>query len=119
VAPAVRSTKDTHVAACARAILAGNYYPDTQVVSLVTRNIRDFRVRKLAALGIDVQRPDVFLLQLIRQSPEAVAAAYAALRNTLRSEPEPDRLLERLAADGHTQTAEALLDAWQRGAVRL
>jgi hypothetical protein len=35
VAPAVRSTKDTHVAACARAILTGDYYPDTQVVSLV------------------------------------------------------------------------------------
>jgi hypothetical protein len=41
VALAVRSTKDTHVAACARAILTGDYYPDTQVVSLVTRNIRN------------------------------------------------------------------------------
>jgi hypothetical protein len=119
VAPAVRSTKDTHVAACARALLAGDYYPDTQVVSLVTRNIRDFGVRKLAAMGIDVQRPDAFLLQQFRQSPEAVAAAFAALRSTLRSAPEPDRLLERLAADGQTQTAGALRDALQRGAVRL
>jgi hypothetical protein len=119
VTPAVRSTKDAHVAACARAILTGDYYPDTQVVSLVTRNLRDFGVRKLAALGIDVQRPDGFLLQQVRQSPEAVAAAFAALRSTLRSAPEPDRLLERLAADGQTQTAAALHDAWQRGAVRL
>lgn len=53
VAPAMRSTKDTHVAVCARAILARDYYPDVQVVSLVTRNISDFGVRKLAALGID------------------------------------------------------------------
>ena len=41
VAPAMRSSKDTHVAACAGAILAGDFYPETQVVSLVTRNIRD------------------------------------------------------------------------------
>lgn len=119
VAPAVRSTKDTHVAACARAILAGDFYPDAHVVSLVTRNIRDFGVRKLAAMGIDVQRPDAFLLQRLRQCPDAVATAFAALRSTLRSAPEPDRLLERLAADGQTQTAAALHDAWQRGAARL
>jgi hypothetical protein len=119
VALAVRSTKDTHVAACARAILTGDYYPNTQVVSLVTRNIRDFSVRKLAALGVDVQRPDTFLLQQFRKSPEAVTAAFAALRRSLRSAPAPDRLLERLAADGQTQTAAALHDASQRGAVRL
>lgn len=119
VARAVRSTKDIHVAACARAILTGDYYSDTQVVSLVTRNIRDFGVRQLAALGVDVQRPDTFLLQQFRQSPEAVAAAFAALRRTLRSAPEPDRLLGRLAADGQTQTAAALHNASQLGAVRL
>ena len=119
VAPAVRSTKDTHVAACARAILAGDYDPDVQVVSLVTRNIRDFGVRKLAALGIEVQQPDAFLLNQFRQDPAAVASAFAALRATLRSAPEPDRLLERLAADGQSLTAAALHDAWQQGAVRL
>jgi hypothetical protein len=119
VAPAMRCAKDTHVAACARAILAGDCYPEAQVVSLVTRNTRDFGVRKLAALGIDVQRPDPFLLQQFRQSPAAVAAAFAALRSTLRSAPEPERLLERLAADGQTLTAAALHDACQRAAVRL
>jgi hypothetical protein len=115
----MRSTKDTHVAACARAILAGDYYPDAQVVSLVTRNIGDFGVRKLAVLGIDVQRPDTFLLQQFRQNPEAVAAAFASLRSTLRSAPEPERLLERLAADGQTLTAAALHDVCRRGVVRL
>lgn len=78
VAPAMRSAKDTHVAACAAAILADAYYPDTQVVSLVTKNIRDFGVRKLAALGIDVQRPDAFLLRQFKQEPVAIAAAFAA-----------------------------------------
>jgi hypothetical protein len=119
VAPAMRSTKDTHVAACARAILAGDFYPDTQVVSLVTKNIHDFGVRKLATLGIEVQRPDAFMLDRFQQDPEAVAAAFAALRSTLRSAPTPDRLLERLAADGQTLTAAALHDAWRQGAVRL
>ena len=119
VSPSMRSAKDTHVAACAAAILVGDFYPSTQVVSLVTKNIRDFGVRKLASLGIEVQRPDAFLLQQFRQDPAAVASVFAALRATLRSAPEPDRLLERLAADGQALTAAALRDAWQQGAVRL
>ena len=119
VAPAMRSAKDTHVAACARAVLAGDFYPDTQVVSLVTRNIRDFGIRKLAALGIEVLRPDTFLLHRFQQDPEAVASAFAALRSTLRSAPAANRLLERLAADGQVVTASAMHDAWQQGAVRL
>ena len=119
VAAAMRSTKDTHVAACAAAILAGDFYPGSQVVSLVTKNIRDFGIRKLAALGIDVQRPDAVMLAQFQHEPETVASAFAALRTTLRSAPEPDQLLERLAADGQTLTAAALQDAWRRGAVRL
>lgn len=119
VASAMRSAKDTHVAACAAAILVGDFYPGTQVVNLVTKNIRDFGVRKLEALGIKVQRPDAFLLAQLQQDPASIASAFASLRATLRSAPEPDRLLERLAADGQSLTAAALHDAWQQGAVRL
>jgi hypothetical protein len=119
VAHAMRSPKDAHVAVCARAILEDGYYPDAQVVSLVTRNIRDFGVRKLTTLGIEVTRPDTFLLDRFRQEPKTVASAFAALRSTLRSAPTPERLLERLAADGQVLTAAAMLDAWQQGAVRL
>ena len=119
VAPAMRSAKDTHVAACARAILAGDFYPDAHVINLVTKNIRDFGVRKLATLGIEVQRPDAFLLEQFQQDPAAVASAFAALRATLRSAPEPNQLLERLAADGQSLTAAALHDAWRHGAVHL
>lgn len=119
VASAMRSAKDTHVAACAAAILVGDFYPGTQVVNLVTKNIRDFGVRKLEALGIKVQRPDAFLLAQLQQDPTSIASAFASLRATLRSAPEPDRLLERLAADGQSLTAAALHDAWQQGAVRL
>jgi hypothetical protein len=119
VAPAMRSVKDTHVAACAHAILAGDYYPDTQVVSLITKNIRDFGVRKLATLGIEVLRPDSFLLDLLQRDPTTVASAFASLRATLRSAPTPEQLLERLAADGQAQTATTLLGALQRGVVHL
>ncbi|MCW5662903.1 MAG: PIN domain-containing protein [Piscinibacter sp.] len=119
VAPTMRSAKDTHVAACAAAILVNRYYADNQVVSLVTKNIRDFGVRKLATIGIDVQRPDGFLLQQFKQKPAAVAAAFAALRSSLRSAPAPERLLERLAADGQALTAAALHDAWQQGSIKL
>lgn len=119
VAPAMRSAKDTHVAACAAAILAGDFYPGTQVVKLVTKNIRDFGVRKRANLGIEVQRPDAFLMDQFQKNPAAVASAFAELRSTLRSAPTPDRLLERLAADGQALTAAALHDAWRQGALRL
>ncbi len=74
---------------------------------------------QFASLGIEVQRPDAFLLARFQQDPAAVASAFAALRATLRSAPEPDRLLERLAADGQSLTAAAMHEAWQQGAVRL
>lgn len=51
--------------------------------------------------------------------PATDAAAFAALRGTLQSAAAPDRLLERLAADGQTLTAAALGEAWREGAVHL
>ena len=119
VASAMRSAKDIHVAACAAAILAGDFYPSTQVVSLVTKNIRDFGIRKLASQGIEVQRPDAFLLERCQEDPAAVASAFAALRATLRSAPTPASLLERLAADGQSLTAAALHEVGRHGAVRI
>ena len=119
VAGAMRSAKDMHVAACAHAIVAGNYYPQAEVVSLVTNNIRDFGVRRLAALGIEVTRPDAFLLDLFQQNARGVADAFAALRATLRSAPSPEQLLDRLAADGQVKTAVAMLSAGTKGTTRL
>ena len=109
----------THVAACANVRHAQHYYRDTPVVSLVTKNIRDFGVRKLATLGIEVQRPDAFLLDLFGLDESGFAAPFAALRGTLRSNPTPEQLLERLAADGQTETAAAMLASWQAGTAAL
>jgi PIN domain len=119
VAQAMRSAKDTHVAACARAILVDGYYPGSPIVSLITRNIRDFGIRKLTALGIEVTRPDTFLLGLLQQDSAVVASAFASLRATLRSAPTPEQLLGRLAADGQAETARILLSTSQRGTVQL
>ena len=115
VAAAMHSAKDVHVAACAQAIVAGNFYPKPWVVSLVTNNVRDFGVRRLAALGIKVARPDTFLLDLFQRDAQGVAAAFATLRATLRSAPSPEQLLERLAADGQVKTAAAMLSAGRQG----
>jgi hypothetical protein len=112
VAPAMRSAKDIHVAACAHAVLVGKYYPQTSVINLVTKNVRDFGVVKLADLGVVVQRPDAFLLDLLRENQAEVMSAFAALRRTLRSAPTPEQLLQRLAADGQSQTAAALHALW-------
>ena len=65
VAGAMRSVKDIHVAACANVLRVQRYYPNTPLVSLITKNIRDFGVKKLATLGIEVQHPDAFLLNLL------------------------------------------------------
>ena len=119
VAWAMRSAKDTHVAACAHVLQARHYYQNTAVVSLVTKNIRDFSVKKLATLGIDVQRPDGFLRKLITENETGVASAFAALRATLRSAPAAERLLDRLAADGQIETAAALLALRQAGTAAL
>ena len=119
VAWAMRSAKDTHVAACAHVLQARHYYQNTAVVSLVTKNIRDFGVKKLATLGIDVQRPDGFLRKLITENETGVASAFAALRATLRSAPTAERLLDRLAADSQIETAVALLALRQVGTAAL
>jgi hypothetical protein len=119
VAFGMRSAKDTHIAACAHAVLAQQYYPGLQVVSLMTNNVRDFGVTKLATVGIAVQRPDPFLLALFQQQPDEVGAAFQALRQSLRSNPTVQRLLDRLGGDGQVQVAAAMLAAWQRGSVVL
>lgn len=118
VAHAVRSKKDAHVAACARALVAGEYYSRVETVNLVTKNVRDFGIGKLAELAVEVSRPDDFLRALFERDATGVLAAFAALRATLRSAPTYEVLLERLAADGQVQTARAMRAAMQRKAIQ-
>jgi hypothetical protein len=119
VAAAVRSSEDIHVAACAHALIAGDFYPRARSISLATHNVRDFGVRRLADLGIAVVRPDAFLFDLCRHDLHGVADAFAALRATLRSSPTAEQLLDRLSADGQVTTAAELRDASKRGDLTL
>lgn len=113
VAPAVRSAKDVHVAACAYALHALHAYPGGEVVALVTRNSRDFRKHALADLGIALRKPDEFLLGLLNAVPAEFALALRRFRMDLASQPTPQALLARLEKDGLERTARKAL-AWHR-----
>nr|WP_315225250.1 PIN domain-containing protein [uncultured Albidiferax sp.] len=119
VAAAVRSAKDIHVAACAHYLLHAKAYPGAMAVSLVSRNVGDYRVKDLAALGIGVKRADPYLLALLQQSPVPFAAAFRAFRLSLRTAPAVVPLLDKLAGDGQTQTAAELLLKHVNGALDL
>lgn len=100
VAAAVRSAKDTHVAACAHYLVAAKAYPGSPVVALISRNTRDFKKAALAQLGVALHKPDDFLEGLIAARPDGVAAAFRRFRLDLASSPAPRVLLERLDRDG-------------------
>lgn len=119
VADALRSAKDTHVAGAAHALLALKYYAGTPVINLVTKNMRDFKIQRLAERGIAVQRADAFLCSLMATHPAELAAAFRGLRASLTSQPSPPALLSRLAGDGQVKAAGALLAASTSGAVLL
>lgn len=115
VQPALRSAKDVHVAACAQYLLHSKAYPGERHVALVTRNVRDFKVRTLQAMGIEVRRPDDFLSVLLSASGAAFIAAFRQFRLDLRSRPDPQAMLEALRRDGLDQTVERLIAAMASG----
>ena len=110
VAPAVRSAKDVHVAACAYALHALRAYPGDEVVALVTRNSKDFRKHALTSLGIALRKPDEFLLGLLDTASGEFASAFRRFRMDLASKPAPEALLARLDKDGLERTARKALD---------
>lgn len=107
VATAVRPAKDIHVAACAHALAARQSSPHAPFIKPATYNVRDFQVRILDDLRIAVMRSDAFLLETGGQDGAVMAAAFAALRTTLRSAATPAQLPERLSVDGRFRTAAA------------
>lgn len=115
VQPALRSAKDVHVAACAQYLLHSKAYPGEQHVVLVTRNVRDFKVRALQAMGIEVRRPDDFLSALLAAHGAAFIAAFRQFRMDLKSRPDPQAMLEALRRDGLDQTVAMLIAAMASG----
>ena len=119
VSNAVRSAKDTHVAACAYALLAIKAYPGRKAINLVSKNTKDFKIHQLEQLGVLVQRPDRFLSDMFDKNPAGIAAAFAALRGSLKSSPTPERLLDKVTEDGQRNFAAAMLAANQGGTIAL
>jgi hypothetical protein len=112
----VRSAKDVHVAASAQYLLHAKAYPGVQHVVLVTRNVRDFKVRTLQAMGIEVRRPDDFLSDLLSRSKAGFIAAFRHFRQDLTSRPDPQAMLDALRRDGLEQTGTLLSVAMSSGA---
>jgi len=119
VAAAVRSVKDVHVAACAYHLVAAGVYPETETVTLATRNTKDFRRTALARLGIALLAPDEFLAGLLEAKPREFMSAFRQFRTDLASRPEPRVLLDRLKEDGQVRTAHRLVEFQQKGGVEL
>lgn len=107
--PGVRDAKDLHVAACALVVHDEARAAGTPAqVHLVTKNTKDFAPRKLAALGIVQQHPDVFLHELLQREGARMTAAFEAFLNDLPALPEASRVLHKLASDGQRKTTAAL-----------
>lgn len=119
VSNAVRSAKDTHVAACSYALLAIKAYPGRKAINLVSKNTKDFKIHQLEQLGVLVQRPDRFLSDMFDKNPAGIAAAFAAFRANLKSNPTPKRLLDKLTEDGQRNFAAVMLAANQGGTIEL
>lgn len=76
---------------------------------IVTANMRDDPAETLAPLGIEVQRPDEFVLHLLDLAPGIVAEAARNHRESLKHPPKTvDEYLNRLEAQGLTQTVSVL-----------
>ena len=88
---------DTHVMAAAIAAGAG---------VLLTFNLRDFPVRRLAAHGIAPRHPDGFLWELHSDAPEAVGSAIRHAAAVIGAE-QPDAIRRALRRAGLSRLAKA------------
>lgn len=115
----VRSAKDAHVAACALAAKSRMTRSHRNVVSLVSKNLKDFRSRELRALDVELSHPDKFLSALFREDSASVGKAFADFRSQLRSRESASSLLGKLAKDGQIVTASMLASAADAGDIAL
>lgn len=99
--------KDRHVAAAAA---AARSRAETDKVTIVTWNVRDFNQRELSAAGLHAENPDSFLCRLLAETSADVAAAFLAMRDNLRNPPKTGReCADTLAAQGLKRFARAIL----------
>lgn len=82
--------KDWHVIAAARAALARQ--PDSHV-TVLTRNVRDFRRAELKRLGLGLSDPDQFLVNCWHAHPQQVQASLDVVPRELLAAGRPEEPL--------------------------
>ena len=89
--------KDRHVAAA----VAARKHSGTDIVTIITWNLKDFDRKELAAAGVFAENPDAFLCRLLADSPENAVVAFMRMRDNLRNPPKTTReCADTLAAQG-------------------
>jgi predicted nucleic acid-binding protein len=90
-----------------RHVLAAAIEAEAEVI--VTFNTADFPRLAVAQYGIDVRRPDAFVLDLAERHPEDLYAVARAHRSALRNPPMTvEQYLDQLGRAGLKRTAEHL-----------
>lgn len=93
-----------------RHVLAAAIEAKAEVI--VTFNIADFPRRAVAQYGIEVRRPDAFVLHLAGRHPQDLYAVARAHRAALRKPPMTvEQYLDQLGRAGLKRTAEYLRQA--------
>lgn len=92
-----------------RHVLAAGIFMGVNVI--VTFNVKDFPRDIVARQGIEMRRPDAFVLERLTADPDAVLAVARAHRAALRRPPKTvDEYLDTLAKCGLRRSAECLRD---------
>lgn len=85
---------------------------EAEAEAIVTFNTRDFPRRAVARYGIEVRRPDAFVLDLLGRHPEEVYAVARRHRSELRKPPRTvEQYLDHLSQSGLKRSAEYLREA--------
>ena len=99
--------KDRHVAAAA---VAARQRSGTDIVTIITWNLKDFDRKELAQAGVIAENPDAFLCRLLVNSPANTLAAFIRMRDNLRNPPKTAReCADTLAAQGLIKFAGLIL----------
>ncbi len=77
--------------------------------TIVTFNLKDFPVERLAAYGVEARHPDDFVFDLLDLAPGAVLSAVNAQLAGLKNPPQTvEQLLDTLRSQGLGQTVARL-----------
>lgn len=96
--------------AAAAAALAARKRAGTNMVTIVTWNVRDFNREELSATGLRAENPDTFLCRLLADTPADVVGAFLCMRDNLRNPAmTSEECAATLAAQGLKQFARLIL----------